>query len=263
MTSASAVDLVADIGEGFGAYRMSDDDALLEIISAANIACGFHAGDPRTMAYTVERCAAQNVSVGAHPSFPDRVGFGRRDMGLHPHEVETDTLYQIGALSGFARAVGVPISHVIPHGRLGNLVVERADYATAVAEAVHRFDRTIAIGAQEGELRRAARARDLPLVTVGFIDRAYEPNGQLRHRRHPDAVLHDAGAIVERAIRMVADGEIEATDGTVLRVDVGALLLHGDNPGALTIARAVRTGLESAGVQIGGRFAAASASERR
>ena len=168
----STVDLVADLGEGFGAYRMGDDEALLDVVTSANVACGFHAGDPRIMDRTVAACAERGVSVGAHPSFPDLAGFGRRAMDLTPDEVRTDVLYQVGALQAFAAAHGTRVRHVAPHGRLGNLVATRADYAEAVAEAVASVDPSMIVLAQDGELAVAARARGLAVGVVGIADRA-------------------------------------------------------------------------------------------
>lgn len=244
------VDLVADLGEGFGSYTMGDDSALLDIITSANIACGFHAGDPRIMHDTVRNCAERGVAVGAHPSFPDVVGFGRRAMELTAHEVRTDVLYQIGALSAFAAYHGTTLTHVAPHGRLGNLVATRADYAEAVADAVAGFDRNLIVLAQDGELSRAARERGLRVGIVGIADRAYEDDGTLVPRSRPGAVLHDPARIAERTVRMVAEGVIETVGGRDIPVNADTVLLHGDNPAAVELARRIRRELAGAGIEI-------------
>jgi len=244
------VDLVADLGEGFGAYRMGDDEALLDVLTSANIACGFHAGDPRIMDATVASCARRGVSVGAHPSFPDLVGFGRRTMDVTPDEVRTDVLYQIGALHAFATAHGVHVQHIAPHGRLGNLVAVRADYAAAVVDAVCSFDRSLIVLAQDGELATAARAAGLRVGIVGIADRAYRDDGTLVPRGQPGAVIHDETEIAERTVRMVTEGVIRSVGGHDIPVDCDTVLLHGDTPGALALAHRVRKELLAAGVRI-------------
>lgn len=247
------VDLVADLGEGYGAYRIGDDAALLDILTSANIACGFHAGDPRIMDATVTACGQRGVSVGAHPSFPDLNGFGRRAMDLTADEVRTDVLYQVGALQAFATAHGTRVEHVAPHGRLGNLVATRADYAAAVADAalaLSTAEHRLIVLAQDGELATAARDRGLPVGIVGIADRAYRPDGTLVPRSEPGAVLHDPGEIAERTVRMVVDGEIVSVSGTPIPVDCDTVLLHGDNPAAIELARRIRAELTAAGVRI-------------
>lgn len=244
------VDLVADLGEGFGAYSLGDDSALLEIVSSANIACGFHAGDPDIMDRTVAECVRRGVSIGAHPSFPDLRGFGRRTMDLTADEVRNDVLYQLGALSAFAAYHGTRVSHIAPHGRLGNLVATRPDYAAAVADAAHRVSPDLIVIAQNGELAQAAVARGLPVAIVGIADRAYEDDGTLVPRSQPGAVIHDPATIVDRTIRMVCEGIIESASGVKLPVVADTILLHGDNPGAVDLARLIRKELTAAGVTI-------------
>jgi UPF0271 protein len=244
------IDLVADLGEGFGAYRMGDDDALLDILTSANIACGFHAGDPRIMDATVASCVRRGVSVGAHPSFPDLVGFGRRAMDLTPDEVRTDVLYQVGALQAFATAHGTRVRHVAPHGRLGNLVATRPDYAAAVADAVAALDRSLVVLAQDGELADAARVRDLRVAIVGIADRAYADDGTLVPRPQPGAVIEDEAEIAERTVRMVTEGVIRTVGGRDLPVACDTVLLHGDTPGAIALAHRIRKELRAAGVTI-------------
>jgi 5-oxoprolinase (ATP-hydrolysing) subunit A len=244
------IDLVADLGEGFGAYTIGSDTDLLEIVSSANIACGFHAGDPDIMDATVAECVRRGVGIGAHPSFPDLRGFGRRDMGLTANEVRADVLYQLGALNGFAAFHGTKVTHLAPHGRLGNLVAVREDYAAAVAEAAARVDNELIVVAQEGELAKAARSAGLDVAIVGIVDRAYQEDGTLVPRSQPGAVLHDPSAIVERTVRMVCEGKIRCANGTDIDISTDTVLLHGDNPGAVGLARLLRSELISAGVRI-------------
>jgi UPF0271 protein len=244
------VDLVADLGEGFGAYSIGDDQALLEIVSSANIACGFHAGDPDIMNATVAQCVRAGVGIGAHPSFPDLRGFGRRAMDLTADEVRNDVIYQLGALTAFASYRGGTVSHIAPHGRLGNLVATRRDYAEAVADAAFRVDPELIVLAQDGELATAAAGRGLPVAIVGIADRAYEDDGTLVPRNQPGAVIHDPAVIVERTVRMVCDGLITTVSGQDLPIAADTVLLHGDNPGAVDLARRIRTELIRAGVTI-------------
>lgn len=247
---AATIDLVADLGEGFGSYRMGDDDALLDIVSSANIACGFHAGDPMIMAATVAKCAERGVAVGAHPSFPDLRGFGRYAIDLPAAEVQADVLYQLGALSAFAAVQGVRVRHIAPHGRLGNLVAVREDYAEAIADAVAHAAPDLVILAGLGAMERAARARGLRVAIVGNIDRAYSDDGTLVPRSQPGAVLHDPEEIAERAVRLVIDGVILTVTGRELPVSVDTILVHGDTPEAVVTAQRVRSALEAAGVRI-------------
>jgi UPF0271 protein len=247
---ARRIDLVADLGEGFGAYRMGDDEALLEIVTSANVACGFHAGDPRTMDATVAACVARGVAVGAHPSFPDLAGFGRRAMDLTADEVRTDVIYQVGALAGFAAAHGTRVTHVAPHGKLGNLVATRRDYAEAVVAAVRAVDAAMTVLAQDGELADAARSAGLAVGIVGIADRAYRDDGTLVPRSEPDAVIHDEDAIAARTVRMVTEGRIASVTGRDLQISCDTVLLHGDTAGAVRLARRIRAELEAAGVLI-------------
>lgn len=248
--SESMIDLVADLGEGFGDWQMGDDESLLGIVSSANVACGFHAGDPLIMDATAAACAERGIQIGAHPSFPDLVGFGRRDMGLTEAQVRTDMIYQLGALSAFAVTHGSRVRHIAPHGRLGNLVAVRPDYARAVCDAVTSVDPNIIIVAQDGELADEARRRGVPVAIVGIVDRAYRPDGTLVPRSEPGAVIHDLDALVKRAVRIATEGVLEAVDGTLVPVKADSLLLHGDTPGAVANASAIRDGLAAAGVAI-------------
>lgn len=244
------IDLLADLGESFGAYTMGNDQDLLTIVTSANIACGFHAGDPQVMDATVKECVTRGVGVGAHPSFPDLVGFGRRAMELTADQVRTDTLYQLGALSAFAAAHGTSVTHLCPHGRLGNLVITRADYAAAVVEAVAQFGPSIVVVTQAGEVAKAAAARGVRIAMVAAIDRSYEDDGTLTPRSMPGAVLLDVDEIVARTLRMVHDRTIVTRTGRVIPIEIDSILLHGDGSHALELARRVRTELIASDVAL-------------
>ncbi|MFK0004799.1 LamB/YcsF family protein [Paenarthrobacter sp. NPDC090522] len=246
----TTVDLIADLGEGFGAYTMGDDNALLDLVTSANIACGFHAGDPRVMDRTVAECVRRGIGIGAHPSFPDLVGFGRRSMDLTAEEVRTDVLYQLGALSAFAAAHGTSVTHLCPHGRLGNLVITRADYADAMVQAVAQFDPSILVLTQAGAVVDAAANHGIRVGMVGVIDRNYEDDGTLTPRSHPEALIHNLDAVVERTVRMASEGTVLSREGKLLDVDVDTILLHGDGPHAVELATRVRDALLDAGVTI-------------
>lgn len=244
------IDLVADLGEGFGSYTLGDDTELLSIVSSANIACGFHAGDPDIMDRTIAECVKRGVGIGAHPSFPDLRGFGRRTMDLSADEVRTDTLYQLGALRAFADYHGTRVDHIAPHGRLGNLVATRKDYAQAIADVVYRTDPSMIVLTQEGELAQASRALGLRVAIVGIADRAYQGDGTLVPRSQAGAVIHDPQQVIERTVRMVNEGVIRTVEGTDIPVVADTILLHGDNPDAVNLAGLIRKELENAGVTI-------------
>ncbi|QNE36756.1 LamB/YcsF family protein [Leifsonia shinshuensis] len=247
---ATTIDLLADLGESFGAYTMGNDEELLRIVTSANVACGFHAGDPQVMDQTVRECVERGVAVGAHPSFPDLVGFGRRAMDLTEEQVRTDTLYQLGALSAFASAHGTSVTHLCPHGRLGNLVITRPDYARAIVDAVALFDPSIIVVTQPGEVEKAAAERGVRIAMVAAIDRSYEEDGTLTPRSLPGAVLHDVDEIVARTLRMVHEGTIVTRAGTVIPVELDSILLHGDGDHALELAHRVRSELVASGVEL-------------
>ncbi|WP_460797094.1 LamB/YcsF family protein [Microbacterium sp. GXF0217] len=244
------IDLVADLGEGFGPWRMGDDAALLDVLTSANIACGFHAGDAQIMDQTVQACVQRGVGIGAHPSFPDLQGFGRRDMGLTAEEVRTDVLYQFGALQAIAAFHGASVTHIAPHGRLGNLVAVREDYADAVATAARRLDPELIVLAKDGKLAEAARAAGLRVGIVGIADRAYEDDGTLVRRSESGAVIHDPAEIEQRTVCMVVDGVIESRNGVLIPVACDTVLVHGDTDGAVALANRIRAGLEAADVTI-------------
>jgi UPF0271 protein len=242
------IDLNCDLGESFGAYRLGDDAAMMPYIRSANVACGFHAGDPLVMEATVRLCAAAGVRVGAHPSFPDLQGFGRREMSLAPEEVEALVLYQVGALAAFTRAAGVELTHVKPHGALYNQAARDPALAEAIGRAVVRFSRSLVlVGLAGSALVAAAAGAGLQAAGEGFPDRAYEPDGSLRARRLPGAVLHDLAQIAANAVRLAREG-IVTPQG---RVAVDTLCLHGDNPSAVAAAQAVRRALDEAGITLG------------
>ncbi|HIY22751.1 LamB/YcsF family protein [Brachybacterium paraconglomeratum] len=244
------IDLVADLGEGFGSWSMGDDSALLDVVSSANIACGFHAGDPRIMDRTVAGCVSRGVNIGAHPSFPDLVGFGRRTVEASAEEVRTDVIYQLGALQAFAHAHGGRVAHLAPHGRLGNLVAVRDDYARAVVDAISQVDPDLIVFAQDGELASQAASAGLPVAIVGIADRAYRSDGALVPRTEPGAVITDGAEIARRAIRIVEDGVVETVDGGTIPIVADTLLLHGDSTEAVNVSQTVRARLEDAGITI-------------
>ena len=244
----STIDLNADVGEGFGVWRLGDDDALLGIVTSANVACGFHAGDPSTMRRVCER-AAVGVAVGAQVAYRDLPGFGRRFIDVEPAELADDVLYQLAALDGIARASGSRMTYVKPHGALYNAVVDHEAQARAVVRAVKSFDdRLPLLGLPGSALLRTAAEAGLRTVREGFADRGYTPAGTLVSRREPGALVHDPAAVAARAVRMAVDGEVVAVDGTRVSVDIESVCVHGDTPGAVELARAVRAALEAAGL---------------
>ena len=245
------IDLNSDLGESFGPWPMGQDSALMASISSANVACGFHAGDPGTMRATVELARQRGVAIGAHPGFPDLVGFGRREMKATPAEVEDFVLYQVAAMAGIAAAQGVTLQHVKAHGALYNMACRDRALADAIARAVASFDRTLILfGLPNSELLRAGEAVGLPVAAEVFADRAYDPDGSLTSRSKPGSVIHDTQQVVDRAIRMVKDKQVIAVDGSTIALQADTICLHGDTPGAADHARAVRAGLEAAGIRI-------------
>jgi UPF0271 protein len=245
------IDLNSDLGESFGPWPMGQDAALMESISSANVACGFHAGDPGAMRVTVALAREKGVAIGAHPGFPDLVGFGRREMKASPAEVEDFVLYQVAALAGMAAAQGVALQHVKAHGALYNMACRDRALADAIARAVAALDRTLILfGLPNSELIRAGEAAGLRTAAEVFADRAYDPDGSLTARSKPGSVIHDTASVVSRAVKMVRDKEVVATDGSTIVLQADTICLHGDTPGAAEHARAVRKGLEAAGIEI-------------
>ncbi|MFI1992535.1 LamB/YcsF family protein [Actinoplanes sp. NPDC020271] len=245
------MDLNADLGEGFGAWRLGDDDALLDVVTSANVACGFHAGDPSTMHRVCGAATAKGVAIGAQVGYRDLAGFGRRRIDYEFGELRDDVLYQIGALEAFCRAAGNRVRYVKPHGALYNTAAVDQRQADAVVAAVLAYDKTLPLLCQPGSVLFAtAEAAGLTAVGEGFADRGYLPDGRLVPRSRPEALVHDPAAVVERVTRMAADGEVVAADGTVIACPVRSVCLHGDTPGAVELARAVRAGLETAAIPI-------------
>lgn len=245
------VDLNADLGEGFGVWQLGDDDAMLGIVTSANVACGFHAGDSATLARTCRLAAERGVRIGAQVSYRDFAGFGRRFIDVPPEELAADVVYQIGALSALAKAAGSTVSYVKPHGALYNAVVTHRDQARAVAEAVHAVDPELPLlGLAGSVLFDAAAELGLRTVAEAFADRSYRPDGQLVSRRERNAVLSDPDEIAERVISMVTAGRVAAVDGSTIPISVESVCVHGDSEGAVQIATAVRTRLLAEGVDL-------------
>ncbi len=249
--SGSTIDLNADLGEGFGVWRLGDDEALLGVVSSANVACGFHAGDPSTMRRVCTGAAAAGVAIGAQVSYRDLAGFGRRFIDVAPHELADDVLYQLAALDGIARTAGGRVSYVKPHGALYNAVVGHEQQARAVVEAVAAYDPGLPVlGLPGSALLRLAEEAGLRAVREGFADRGYTAAGTLVPRTDAGALVDDEAAVVERAVRMATDGTVVAVDGARLPMPVESVCVHGDTPGAVRLARSVRAALEAAGVGV-------------
>lgn len=245
------IDLNSDLGESYGAWRMGDDAAMLEVVSSANVACGFHAGDPAGILRTVKSAAQRGVAIGAHVSYPDLAGFGRRDMDVAPADLTADVVYQIGALTGLAAAAGAEVRYVKPHGALYNRIAVDAVQGAAVIAALKAVDPTLVLmGLAGAPILDQARAAGLTVVAEAYADRAYTPAGHLVPRREAGAVLHDVPLIAARMVRLATEGVVEAIDGSVIRIDAQSICVHGDSPGAVAIAREVRGRLEAAGIAI-------------
>lgn len=243
------VDLNADLGEGFGVWTLGDDDAMLDIVTSANVACGFHAGDPAGLLRVCRAAAQRGVRIGAQVGYRDLAGFGRRFIDADPEELTAEVIYQIGALSAIATAAGSSLSYVKPHGALYNSIVTHEPQARAVAAAVHAVDPGLPVlGLAGSAFFDAAGRLGLRTVAEAFADRAYRPDGQLVSRREPGAVLHDAEQIAARVLTMITDGRVTAADGTDIAISVESICVHGDSPGAVQIAAAVRARLAAHGV---------------
>lgn len=248
---SARLDLNADVGESFGRWRLGDDEALLGIVTSANVACGFHAGDPSTLRRTCAVAAGRGVRVGAQVGYRDLVGFGRRFLDVAADDLAADVLYQLGALDAMARAAGTRVRYVKPHGALYHAVVDHDVQAVALVEAVAAYDPNLAVlGLPGSALLSAADASGLRTVTECFADRAYRADGSLVPRTEPGAVLADPRAVAARAVRMARQHEVVAEDGAVVAVAAESICVHGDTPGAAGIARAVRTALDEAGVVV-------------
>jgi 5-oxoprolinase (ATP-hydrolysing) subunit A len=248
---ARVVDLNADLGESFGRWRLGDDDALLGVVTSANIACGFHAGDPLTIRHACAGAVARGVAIGAQVSYRDLAGFGRREMTVPLDELEAEVLYQIAALDGIARAAGGRVSYVKPHGALYNRAARDPEQAAAIAAAVVSYDPRLPLLTLPGSATEAAAAEvRVRAVTEAFADRGYADDGSLVPRSQPGAVLTDAAAIAARAVAMVIDGVVETVSGHSVELTPRSLCVHGDTPGAVPIATAVREALARAGVTL-------------
>nr|WP_288498112.1 5-oxoprolinase subunit PxpA [uncultured Pseudomonas sp.] len=245
------IDLNSDLGESFGQWSMGDDAAMLDIVSSANVACGFHAGDPAGILRTLKAAAAKGVIIGAHVAYPDLVGFGRRNMDIASDELTADVIYQIGALQALATAAGTSVRYVKPHGALYNTIAHDTRQALAVIEAIRAVDARLVMVALAGSpLIELARREGLTCIAEAFADRAYTPQGTLVSRREVGAVLHDAEQVAQRMLRLVQTGEVEAIDGSVTCIEADSICVHGDSPGAIQMAREVRQLLEQSGVSL-------------
>jgi UPF0271 protein len=245
------IDLNCDMGESFGAYRVGADDDLLPFITSANVACGFHAGDPTVMRSTLDRARRQGVAVGAHPGLPDLIGFGRRAMEVTPDDVYDMMVYQVGALLGFADAARASLQHVKPHGALYNMAAERADLAAAIARAVRDVDRDLVLfGLPGSHLISEGKAHGLRTAAEAFADRNYLNDGSLVPRRRDDAQIYDADEAARRAIRMIREGRVRSIDGEDLAITIDTICVHGDGPHAVQFARRLRGAFEGAGIAV-------------
>lgn len=245
------IDLNSDLGESFGPWKMGQDESLMPSITSANIACGLHAGDPSVMRQTIRLAKQHGVAVGAHPGFADLQGFGRREMHLTSSEAEDLVLYQLAAIAGVAAAEGVQLQHVKAHGALYNMAARDAHLAEAIARAIAEFDRSlIFFGLAGSGMLEEGRRAGLSVAAEGFADRAYEPDGSLTPRSIAGSVIHDVTRVVDRAVKMVRESRVTARNGAEIALHIDTLCVHGDTPGAAALARALREGLEGAGVRV-------------
>ena len=245
------MDLNSDLGESFGAWSMGDDAAMLDIVSSANVACGFHAGDPAGILKTLKEAKARNVVVGAHIAYPDLVGFGRRNMDIGSSDLIASCIYQIGALQGLAQAAGTTVKYVKPHGALYNKIAQDKRQASDVITAMLALDKNLTLLALAGSPSiQWARDAGLNVVAEAFADRAYTPQGELVSRTLPGAVLHDEALITERMLNLVREGTLQAIDGSTVRIEADSICVHGDSPGAVSIARNLRQRFEQEQIQL-------------
>jgi UPF0271 protein len=245
------IDLNADLGEGFGPWRMGDDEALLDLLSSANVACGFHAGDPAIMDRVVRTAAKRGVDIGAHVGFPDRQGFGRRVMQMDTAELASMVVYQLGALAGIARRAGCRMTHMSFHGALGNMAAADAALATPLVRAVAEFDPNLTVlTSSSPAIEGAAASAGLRADICFLADRAYGEDGLLVPRKLEGAVIHDEDAMIARVTRLLTEGTVATHGGTVLPMKATSILLHGDTPGAVTLARAIRRAVEGCGARV-------------
>lgn len=247
----SKINLNADMGEGFGAYDIGDDEALLKVIKSANVACGFHAGDPLVMRRLALRAKEEGVSIGAHPGFNDLWGFGRRRIDMHPEELEYTIAYQIGALQAMASYAGLTVTHVKPHGALNNMAAESRDLAQAIGRAIKTVDRDLIYVALAGsEMQKAGEDLGLRVACEGFADRTYEDDGNLTSRKIQGSVIRDPAVASEHVVKMVTQQAVTTRSGKTIPFRIDSICVHGDEPTAVDVARAVRKGLEAAGIDV-------------
>ena len=245
------IDLNSDVGESFGRWQLGDDEGVLRTVTSANVACGFHAGDARTLRHTCSLAVREGVVVGAQVGYRDLAGFGRRFIDMDPVELADDVIYQIGALEALARVEGTRVRYVKPHGALYNAIVHHEAQARAVVDAVRAYDAGLPLmGLPGSAVLAAAEAAGLRTVREAFADRAYTPEATLVSRREPGAVLDDPDEVARRVVQLVTEGTVTAVDGSTVRVDADSVCVHGDSPGAVVMAERVRAGLEEAGVEI-------------
>jgi UPF0271 protein len=248
---SKTINLNADIAEGWGAYNIGNDAELMKIIKSASVACGFHAGDPNSMHRLCMLAKQEGVSVGVHPGFNDLWGFGRRRIQMRPVDLEYMVAYQIGALQAMASYAGLKVTHLKPHGALNNMAAENGDYAMAIGRAIKIVDRELVYVALAGsEMEKAGRKLGLRVAREGFCDRQYDDDGNLTSRKIPGSVLKDPNTVQEQVVRMVLEGEIVSRNGKLIKTQVESLCVHGDEPTAISTARAAREGLEAAGVKV-------------
>ncbi len=247
----AAIDLNSDLGESFGIWKLGDDEAMLDLVTSANVACGFHAGDPSTLRRVCQMAADRNVTIGAQVSYPDLAGFGRRFIDIDPTELRDAVLYQLGALDGFAQVAGIGIAYVKPHGALYHASFTHPDQAEAVVAAAHEYDPSMALLAAPGSpLLALADSLGMEPVPEAFADRGYLPDGRLVPRSEPGAVLTDPAAVADRAVSIATQHRVTAIDGSDIEVQARSICIHGDTPGAVEMARAVRAGLDAASVGV-------------
>jgi UPF0271 protein len=247
----TAIDLNSDLGESFGAWTMGDDSAILHLVSSANVACGFHAGSPAGLLSTLHMAKQQGVTIGAHVSYPDLVGFGRRNMDISSDELTADVIYQIGALQGLARAAGTEVRYVKPHGALYNTIAYDECQALAVINAIQSIDASLPlVGLAGSRVLELAQEKGLRTIAEAFADRAYHTDGSLVSRREAGSVLHDAQHIAERMLQLITQGGVTSIEGEFTPVKADSICVHGDSPGAIEMARQIRHVLEEKGVTI-------------
>ncbi len=245
------IDLNSDLGESFGQWTMGDDAAILQLVSSANVACGFHAGSPAGILQTLRAAKAQGVTIGAHVAYPDLVGFGRRNMDIASDELTADVIYQIGALQGLARAAGTQVRYVKPHGALYNTIAHNERQATAVIDGILAVDAQLPlVGLAGSPVLALARRRGLKTIAEAFADRAYHADGTLVSRREAGSVLHDAQQVAERMLQLITDGGVKSIEGEFTPIQAESICVHGDSPGAVAMARQLRKLLEERGVLI-------------